>query len=137
VLDQVAEAAERLKGLLTAPNGALRSELRKALQEAGAGAAAEAQAGLLAYVRAQHDVTGSYLEEISAETLRREFRRVLSQRMTGSALAAKVQPVLRARFAPLRDQARAGVDMVMAQINLVLKEAIKGAVTAASSEFTA
>lgn len=115
--------------------GPLASSLQTALANAADSAEAQALRKVRDHFASQRDVTGRYFNELSEAQLKARISLLLRESLCSGALAAQVQPVLRARFNDLRERFRSGLDLVFGSFNRVLIAAVKGAVTAGVNEF--
>ncbi len=136
------EAKSRLSSLREGTQKAqILARLGTTFQQAASGAATTAVNRLIETYRNEHDVTGRFWTEYSPAQHKARVLAILRQSISGSTLAASVQPVLRGVLTEVRTQFRGALDLVFSEINRLLNRAVKGLVDqlveAGTTEFKA
>lgn len=140
LLDEVIARLEAMRTATSQVNGYMK-QIRDAFDKLGAdglggnAVTAALQQVVASYTGAQ-DLTGNYMAEFSPAQHKARIKAIIRQHISGSKLAAQVQPILRGAFTEVRKTFRTAVDQVFAEINRILANAVKEAGLAVADAFT-
>lgn len=108
----------------------IAQQIEQAVNREAAAATSAAINEVISTFKAEHDITGRYMDEFTDAQLKAKVIAILKRKISGGALASAVQPVLRGALDEVRTQFRGSIDLVFAEMNRILNRTLEGAVQA-------